>query len=149
LPASAYGAPMNRLAISIAALAVAFGAAACGESEEENAMQTVCNARQDISDQIDALKGMTASTFNADTVSESVSAIQSDLSQIKGARADLSDDRRQEVEEANQAFESQVSGVVQQIGTNVTASDAASTISSAAEQLADSYEQTFSRIDCS
>ena len=138
----------RHVAISIAALVLALGAAACGESEEENAMQTVCDARQDISDQIDELKGITASNFNADTVSESVSAIQSDLSQIKGARADLSDDRRQEVEEASQAFESQVSSVVQEIGTNVTASDAASTISSAAQQLADGYEQAFSRIDC-
>jgi ribosomal protein S20 len=84
-----------------------------------------------------------------DTVTETVSAIQSDLTQIKDAREDLSDERRQEIESANQAFESQVKGVVKDIGTSLTASDAASTISSAVQQLADSYEQTFARIDCS
>jgi archaellum component FlaC len=139
----------RHVAISIVALVFALGAAACGESEEENAMQTVCDARQDISNQIDKLKGMTASNFSADTVSESVSAIQGDVSQIKDARSDLSDDRRQQVEEANQAFESSVSDVLQEIGTNLTASDAASTISSSVQQLADSYQQAFARIDCS
>jgi hypothetical protein len=140
---------MSRPAPIIAAFLIALTLAACGESEEENAQQTVCDARQDIADEIDTLKGITPATFNVDTVSESVTAIQSSLSQIKGARADLSDDRRQELDSANQAFESQVEDVVQQIASGATGGDAASTISAAAQQLAGSYEETFARIDCS
>jgi Tfp pilus assembly protein PilP len=140
---------MSRPAPTIAAMLIALALAACGESEEENAQQTVCDAREDIANEIETLKGITPANFNADTVSESVSAIQSDLSQIKGAREDLSDDRRQEVDSANQAFESQVRDVAQQIGSGVAGGDAASTISAAAQQLASSYEQSFARIDCS
>jgi Tfp pilus assembly protein PilP len=140
---------MSRLAPTIAAILIALALPACGESQEENAQQTVCDARQDISDEIDTLKGITPATFSADTVSESVSVIRSALSQIKGARGDLSDARRREIESANQAFESQVRDVAQQIGTGAAGTDAASTIRAAAQQLASSYEQTFARIDCS
>jgi hypothetical protein len=140
---------MSRLARAVAAILIALALPACGESQEESAQQTVCDARQDISNEIDTLKGITPATFSADTVSESVSAIRSALSQIKGARGDLSDARRQEIESANQAFESQVRDVAQQIGTGAAGTDAASTIRAAAQQLASSYEQTFARIDCS
>jgi Tfp pilus assembly protein PilP len=140
---------MSRLAPAIAAILIALALAACGESQEENAQQTVCDARQDIADEIDTLKGITPATFDADTVSESVSAIQSSLSQIKGARADLSDDRRQEVDSANQEFESQVQDAARQIASGTRGGDAASTTSAAARQLAVSYEETFARIDCS
>jgi hypothetical protein len=140
---------MSRPAPTIAAILIAMAVAACGESQEENAQQTVCDARQDISNEIDALKGITPATFNVDTVSESVSAIQSAVSQIKGAGADLSDDRRQEVESATQAFERQVRDVTQQIAAGATGTDAASAISAAAQHLAGSYQQTFARIDCS
>jgi hypothetical protein len=140
---------MTRHALAIATVMTALALAACGESQEENAQQSVCDARADISSRIDDLKGITAADFNADEVSETISAIQSDLTQIKDAREDLSDDRRQEIEDANQAFESQVKSTVAEIGTSVTASDAASTISAAVQQLAGSYEETLGRIDCS
>jgi uncharacterized membrane-anchored protein YjiN (DUF445 family) len=145
----AYGRAMTRHALAVATVVTTLALMACGESQEESAQQTVCDARQDISNRIDDLKNTPVADVNVDTVTETVSAIQSDLTQIKDAREDLSDERRQEIESANQAFESQVKGVVKDIGTSLTASDAASTISSAVQQLADSYEQTFARIDCS
>jgi hypothetical protein len=67
---------------------------------------------------------------------------------LLGAAAGLGFGIADEVESANQAFESQVEGIVKQIGTRPTAADAASTISAAAQQLASSYEQTFARIEC-
>jgi hypothetical protein len=140
---------MTRHAVALAAVMTALALAGCGESQEENAQQAVCDARQDISNRIDDLKATPAGELNVDTVTETVSAIQSDLTDIKDAREDLSDERRQEVDSANQAFESQVKGVVKEVGTSVTASDAASTISAAVQQLADSYQQSFARIDCS
>jgi uncharacterized protein YicC (UPF0701 family) len=147
--ARAYGAPMRRLALTIAAVLTAASLTACGESEEENAQQAVCDARQDITNQLDSLKSLTPATISADAVSENLEAIQSDLSDIKDAQEELSEDRRQQVESATQAFTSQVEGIVKQIGTGTTAADAASTISTAAQQLASSYEQTLARIDCS
>jgi Tfp pilus assembly protein PilP len=136
------------IASPVGVLLTALALAACGESEQENAQQTVCDARQDISNQVDSLKSLTPATFKTDAVSENLEAIQSDLSAIKGAQSELSDDRRQEVEAANQAFTSQVENIVEQVGTSASAADAAGAISTAAQQLADSYEQTFARIDC-
>ena len=144
----AYGAPMRRAPTIVAVLAVLV-VTACGESAREKAQNTVCDARDDISKQVDELKSVTPSTFSTDAVSKNLSAIKSDLSDIKGAQSDLSDDRRQQVESANQAFTSAVDGVVKDIGTSATAADSASTITSALQQLASSYEQAFSRVDCS
>jgi hypothetical protein len=96
----------------------------------------------------DTLKGITPETFNAAAVSTSLAAIQSDLSDIKGAEADLSDDLRQQVQSANQAFETQVEGTVKDIGASTTVTEAESAISAAADELASSYEETFAGIDC-
>jgi hypothetical protein len=139
---------MRRATATAAALS-ALVLAACGESSAEKAQDTVCDARADISQQVDQLKGITPATLDTDEVSKSLSAIQSDLSDMKGAQSELSDDRRKQVESANQAFASEVKSVVRQIGTSVTAQDAASSVSSALQQLASSYEQAFSRVDCS
>jgi Tfp pilus assembly protein PilP len=138
---------MRRAIATVAALS-ALALAACGESSSEKAQKTVCDARDDISQQVDQLKGITPATYSTDEVSKSLSAIRSDLSDMKGAQSELSDDRRKQVESANQAFASEVESVVKQIGTSVTAQDAASSVSSALQQLASSYEQAFSRVDC-
>ena len=42
---------------------------ACGESSEEKAQNTVCDAREDISTQVDDLKAITPATFTTDAVS--------------------------------------------------------------------------------
>jgi flagellar hook-associated protein FlgK len=140
---------MRRVAPTIVVLFCALVLTACGESAEETAQKTVCNARADISTQVDELKGLTPSTFSTNAVSQNLKAIQTDLSDIKGAQSDLSDDRRERVESATKTFASDVGGVVKQIGTSATAADAQSTITSAVQQLASSYEQAFSRVDCS
>jgi hypothetical protein len=138
-----------RRALTTIAIVAAGLLAACGDSSEEKAQSTVCDARADISAQMDDLKGLTPATFSTDAVSKSLSAIQSDLSEIRGAQSELSDDRRQQVEDATKAFTSAVKGVVKDIGTSATAQDAASTVTASLQQLASSYEQAFSRVDCS
>ena len=99
-----------------AVLLVAFALAACGDSAEENAQNTVCDARADISEKVDELKAMTPATFNVDDATEGLSAIRADLTQIKDAQAELSDDRREQVSSANEAFESEVAQIVEQVG---------------------------------
>jgi hypothetical protein len=121
---------------------------ACGSSGEDTAQQTVCDARQDVSKQVDELRSLTPATLKPAAVSEHLAAIRSDLSTIKDAQADLNDDRRKQVEAANQAFRSEVEDVAKQMVAGAAAGDAASTISTATQQLASSYEQTFARIDC-
>jgi Tfp pilus assembly protein PilP len=144
----AYGGSIRRTPTIVAVLA-ALLLTACGQSAEEKAQNTVCDARDDISEQVNELKGLTPATFTKDAASKNVSAIRSDLSDIKGALSDLSDDRRRQVEHATEAFARDVEGVVKQIGTSVTAGDAASTVTSSLQQLASSYRQAFSPVDCS
>jgi uncharacterized protein YjbJ (UPF0337 family) len=127
--------------------AVAIGA--CGESKEEKAQKAVCSARADISKQVDQLKGLTISTASVDEVQQSVEAINSDLSKIKDAQGDLSDDRRQQVEAANKTFTSQVQSIVESLSSTTSLSEAKSQLTSATQQLVTAYEQSFARIDCS
>jgi hypothetical protein len=140
-----------RPSIALASLAVvaALAIGACGESKEDKAKKTVCNARADISKQVDQLKGFTGSTATADDVQQSVKAINSDLSKIKDAQDDLSDDRRQQVEAATKSFTSQLQSIIESLGSSTSLRDAASQLTSATQQLATAYEQSFAPIDCS
>jgi hypothetical protein len=140
-------AAMRRVAAAVAVLA-ALAVAACGESAADKAQNTVCDSRDDISKQVNELKDVTPATLGSDEVTNSLKAIRSDLSNIAGAQGDLSDERRQQVEDANKEFTSSVESVVKEIGTSATAKDAASSVSAAAQQLASSYKQAFSRVDC-
>ena len=137
--------------IALASLAVvaALAVGACGESKEDKAKKTVCSARADISEQVDQLKSLTISTATADDVQQSVKAINSNLSKIKDAQGDLSDDRRQQVEAATKTFTSQVRSILGSLGKTTSLSDAKSQLTAATQELATAYQQSFARIDCS
>jgi uncharacterized protein YjbJ (UPF0337 family) len=137
--------------IALASLAVvaALAVGACGESKEDKAQKAVCSARADISKQVDQLESLTISTATADDVKQSVKAINSDLSKIKDAQGDLSDDRRQQVEAATKTFTSQVQSIIESVGSSTSLRDAASQLTSATKQLAAAYKQSLAPIDCS
>jgi len=138
-----------RLLATCITLIASFAAAGCGESAEDRAQSTVCGARADISEQVDSLKAMTPASFTTDAVSQSLNAIRSDLADIRNAQQDLGDDRRQQVQDANQAFASEVQSVLQEVLRSTSAADAKEQVTSALQQLAATYEQTYARIDCS
>jgi uncharacterized protein YjbJ (UPF0337 family) len=137
------------IACLLLALVAALALGACGESKEDKAKSAVCDARSDISKQVDKLKGLTVSTVTIDGVQESLKAIRSDLSKIKDAQGDLSSDRRQQVEDANKAFTSQVQSIVGSVGKSTSLSDAKAQLTSAVQDLAAAYQQSFARVDCS
>jgi uncharacterized protein YjbJ (UPF0337 family) len=139
-----------RPSIALASLAVvaALAIGACGESKEDKAKKAVCDARADISKQVNQLKSLTISTATTDDVQQSVRAINSDLSKIKDAQGDLSDDRRQQVEAATKTFTSQVQSIIESVGSSTSVRDAATRLTSATQQLATAYEQSLAPIDC-
>jgi uncharacterized protein YjbJ (UPF0337 family) len=95
------------------------------------------------------MRGQTsASTATTDDVQQSVRAINSDLSKIKDAQGDLSDDRRQQVEAATKTFTSQVQSIIESVGSSTSVRDAATRLTSATQQLATAYEQSLAPIDC-
>lgn len=120
-----------------------------GESKADKAMADVCDARAGISQQVDTLKGLTPSTASVDKVKSSVQAILDDLSKIAQARKDLADANREQVQQANQAFASQVKDLAGTVARSVTAQDAAAQLSQAAQDLAGVYQTTYGKIDCS
>jgi hypothetical protein len=137
-----------RFATTSAVLLASIAVAACGESSQDKAQTQVCNARADISKQVDELKGMTPATITADAASKNLSAIRGDLQRIGDAQADLADDRRQQVQQANQEFAAKVKSVLGQVFRSTSAGDAKSELTTAVQQLADTYEQTYARVDC-
>jgi hypothetical protein len=136
-----------RLATGVLVLAV-LALGACGESDEEKAMNTVCDARDDMAKQVDELKKLTPATFTTDAVTQNLDAIRTDLKDISDAQADLSDDRRSEVEAATTEFTGSVRAVASDLGTSLSASDARTQLAGALQQLGTSYEQTLAPLDC-
>ena len=140
---------MRRSLVILTALAASVTLAACGgDSKEEKAQNQVCDARADISKQVDTLKGLTISTATVDQVQKSLQAIMDDLSQIAKAQGDLAGDRKDEVQQANKAFANQVQDIVANLGKSLSLSNAGTQLQSGLQQLAGAYEDTFAKVDC-
>ena len=136
-----------RRGVVLAVLAAA-AIAGCGESEEEKAANTVCDARDDVSQQIDELKGLSAESITTEAVKQPVDAIRDDLKKIADAQGELADDRREEVEAANKAFTSSVRQVAETILRSTSVEEAKTQLATAAEQLGAAYEASLGSIEC-
>src|SRR5262249_42899699 len=132
-----------------ALVTAALALSACGESKEDKAMKSVCNARADISKQIDHLKTLTPTTATIEGVQSSLTSIGKDLSTIKDAQGDLSGDRKAQVQKAAEQFSSQVQSITSQAVKSLSLSDAATQLTAALQQLASAFQQTLKPIDCS
>ena len=122
---------------------------ACGESDEEQAQDAVCDARAGIQKQVDELSGLTLDTATAASVGDSLNAIRADLEQIAEAQGDLNDERKQEVESANKEFTSQLQSIAKELRTSLSVSAAKDQLQAAVKQLTDAYRQSFAGVDCS
>ncbi len=135
------------LLIAVAALAV--GACGDDESDEEKAQNQVCDARADIQKQVDALSNLTLSTATTEGIEQNLQAIEDDLGKIKDAQGDLNDERKQDVESATNQFKSEVDSVAKSVGQSTSLDQAASQLTSAFDDLSQSFKQTMQPIDCS
>jgi hypothetical protein len=133
-------------ALAVVMLALALGA--CGESDEEKAQNTVCDAKDDIGKQVDELASLTPATVTTDAITQNLDAIQTDLKDISDAQSDLSSDRRSEAEAATKAFTSSVKGIASQFGSSLSASDAKAQVATALQQLEASYQKAFAPLSC-
>ncbi len=95
------------------------------------------------------MSSLTLTTATVDGIKGNLNAIENDLKEIKDAEGDLNDQRKQEVQAANQAFSEQVQTVVKDLGTSTSISGAQSQLQSSLQQLSQSYKQTLEPIDCS
>jgi hypothetical protein len=122
--------------------------AACGESDEEKAQARVCEARDDIGEQVKQLQGLTLTTATTSKIKDSLTAIRDDLASIANATDDLSEERRQDVDAANEEFKTSVRETADSVGRTVSIEAAATQLKKAFQQLATSYESSFAQLDC-
>jgi phosphoglycerate-specific signal transduction histidine kinase len=140
----------HRIAVLVLMLALpAALLAACGESEEDEARDQVCDARDDIGEQVDELTDLTLTTATTSQVQDNLQAIQDDLSTIADATGELSDDLRSQVQAANDEFTTAVTDTADSLGRTLSIEDAAAELEEAFEQLAASYRSSFGDLDCS
>jgi hypothetical protein len=136
--------------IALLLLVAGLAVAACGgESAQEKASTKVCDARADIRKQVDELRGLTLTTATVDGVTANLKAIRTDLGKIADAQGSLNDDRKKQVQSANQEFRAQMTSLAASVGKSLSLTDAESQLRTALTQLSDSYKQTLGRIDCS
>jgi hypothetical protein len=138
---------MRRAAATLTLLVLAVGACG-GDSEEDRALDRVCDARADINSQTEKLRNLTVSEATSGEVGDSVEAIRKDLETIGKAQADLADDRREEVQAANQAFTSQLRTIAGQLAAGGGTASAEEQLRAATQALATTYRDTYGRIDC-
>ena len=124
----------TRLLLLLAAAAV--GLTACGQSSQDKAKSQVCDARADISKQVNELKGLTLSTATVDGVKKNVQAIQDDLGKIKDAQGNLNADRKKQVQAANEAFTQQVKSIASSVRQEPVAVERRTQLQTAVSQLA-------------
>jgi uncharacterized protein YjbJ (UPF0337 family) len=120
----------------------------CGESAEDKAQSSVCDARADIDKQVQELSGLTAATVTLDGVRGSLKAIETDLGQIKDAQGDLAGDRKDQAEQAWQTFRGEVKTIRQNLLTSLSAADAKQQLASSLDGLAASFRTAFEPVDC-
>jgi hypothetical protein len=140
---------MKAIGALLLLLAAAALGACGGESKETKAKNQVCDARADLSKQVNTLKGLTPSVANVGQVKTSLKAIRDDLGKITSAQGDLKGTRKSQVSAANQEFKSKVQDVAANLGAGVSAGEAKTHLSAAFDDLAATYKRTFAKVDCS
>jgi len=142
-----------RRAIIVLALAAAgLTVAACGSSDDEPAASSaetarsqVCDARNDIQQQIDELS---TSGLTVAGVTSGLDAVKEDLGTIKDAQGELDDERKKQVRDATKSFEGELRSVAEDVASGFSLSGAKDELRTAVQKLADGYRSAFSRVDC-
>jgi len=142
---------MKPMLVLAAAGALALGGCGGGSSsssKQDDAKAQVCDARADISKQVDTLKGLTVSAATLDQIQTSLKAIDSDLKTIAGAAGDLKGDDKSQLQQANKEFVTQINNIASSLVKSTSLSQAQSQAKDALSQLSDAYQQTFAKFSC-
>ena len=135
--------------IAIVAGLLAVLPVACGESEEEKAQDSVCDARADIQKRVDDLAALTITSASIDDVTSNLRAIREDLEKIAAEREDLAPEQRQEVEQAAKSFRSELEAAANDVVSGAASGEeAGARVGSALDDLARSFRQAYGPVDC-
>jgi hypothetical protein len=139
----------GKLLAIVALLLSALLLTACGESAQEKATAEVCDARADISKQINTLTGVSASVSAPAQMVRAAEAIAGDLTKLRKAEVNLQPARKEQVQAATHTFEKQLSAVLTGLASSLSLSNAETQLKSALNKLVTSYKQTLAPLSCS
>lgn len=131
-----------------AAFAASFALTACGQSKQDKARNTVCDAKSAIATKVDDLRSLPPTAASIPAAKNDVTAIVDELKKIQGAQGDLSPDRKQQVETANKQFSASVQSVATELSRTLNVNTAKTQLEAAVRQLVSSYEQAFTPVRC-
>jgi hypothetical protein len=133
----------------VAAVLAGLALGACGESEEEQANDDVCDARAGVEDKLDQLGELTITSASIDQVRGIFEGIGDDVQKMVDAQGDLDDERKQQVEAANQQFRSAAGDTLDSIVSGTSSGeDAQAQFESAIRDLGTAYQEAYGPIDC-
>ena len=122
---------------------------ACGESEEEKAQNTVCDARADIQKRVDDLAALTITSASIDDVTSNLRAIREDLEKIAAEREDLAPEQREEVDQAAKSFRSELETAASDVVSGAASGEqAGARIGAALDDLAKSFRRAYGPLEC-
>jgi Tfp pilus assembly protein PilP len=129
---------------------------ACGESSQDKAKTEVCDARTEISKQITKLQGLTPSSNAVNEAKGGLKVIGEELKKIKDAQHNLAPARKEQVEPATKAFESELKTIAASVEAIISSGDVESALKAAGQKLksalgalATSYRHALAPINCS
>ncbi len=117
-------------------------------SPQDQAASDVCAARADIETQVDTLATVGTGDATRNDVTSALTAIGANLQKIKTAQADLTPERKQQVQDAVTAFETQLQAVVRQAAADRSKDDAKAQAADAAASLKTAVTESLQPIDC-
>jgi hypothetical protein len=117
-------------------------------STQDQAASQVCAARGDIQSQVDKLTTLSAGSATKADVTSSLTAITTELQTIKSAQANLTPERKQQVQDATTAFGTQLKDIVRQTVPGLATTDPKTQAQSAAASLKSAVTDSLQPIDC-
>jgi hypothetical protein len=141
---------------AIAALLIgALGLAACGESSEEKADKQVCSSVSEISTQLKKLETLPISSSFPAEAKTSVEAINKSIGKIKESAPKLSTARKEEINAANSAFQTEIATITSSVISATKSSNleaalktAGPQIKAALNKLSSDYKKAFEALKC-
>jgi hypothetical protein len=130
--------------VLVAALTVA-----CGESDEEKAQDSVCDARADIEKRVDDLAALTITTASIEQVTDNLTAIRDDLQKIADERGELAPEQRDAVDQAADNFSSELQATAKDVASGAASGEeAGARVGAALDNLAKSFREAYGPVDC-
>jgi hypothetical protein len=117
-------------------------------SPQDQAASDVCAARADIQTQVDTLSTVGTGDATRNDLTSALAAIGTNLEKIKAAQANLTPERKQQVQDATAAFGTQLQAVVRQAVAARSKDDAKAQATDAAASLKTAVTESLQPIDC-